>query len=98
MIAALAFAAAMMPMGALANCVPQTAHPSSCSFMPIGHPCISTFVAERYYVVLDVCWLEACGGSFWIYEETNGIDGLQRNDEFLGDTTCGHFPADTIVL
>lgn len=35
--------------------------------------------------------------SVWIYEETNGIDGLQRRDEVRDDTCGGRAgPGDTI--
>lgn len=37
--------------------------------------------------------------SYWVYEESNGIDGLQRADEVI-DNTCGGAagPGDLIVL
>jgi hypothetical protein len=40
--------------------------------------------------------------SAWIYQESNGLDGIQRQDSYteaqgLSDETCGHGP-DTIVF
>jgi hypothetical protein len=36
--------------------------------------------------------------STWVYEESNGIDGLQRGDEIVDDTCHGMIASDTIVL
>lgn len=33
-----------------------------------------------------------------IYEESNGIDGLQRQDEVVDDTCGGVFPGDTQII
>lgn len=50
----------------------------------------------RHYLV-DDCFISSCSppfsnvhvdGTFYIYEESNGIDGLQRADE-IADDTCG---------
>lgn len=35
--------------------------------------------------------------SIWVYEESNGINGLQRKDE-MKDDTCGMIPGDTIIF
>ena len=34
----------------------------------------------------------------WVYEESNGIPGLQRGDEILDDTCHGLIRADTIIF
>lgn len=34
----------------------------------------------------------------WVYEESNGIAGLQRYDEMRDDTCRGQVPGDTIVF
>lgn len=47
-----------------------------------------------YYVDNDLCQL-VCLSSLWIYEETNGIDGLQRDDPMWAP--CPLIAADTIV-
>ena len=54
----------------------------------------------RYYVDIDYCHVSQnnneCLFSIWLYEETNGIDGLQRGDEVVDDTCGGLIEADTI--
>lgn len=44
-------------------------------------------VAQGYYLDNDVCQPE-CAASVWLYQESNGIDGLQRQDHVV-DGTCG---------
>lgn len=46
----------------------------------------------RYYVDNDPCQ-PGCLYSVWIYPETNGEDGLQRQDE-MKDDTCGQYDGD----
>lgn len=36
--------------------------------------------------------------ALWIYEETNGLGGLQRGDEHVDDTCHGSIAADRIVF
>lgn len=50
-----------------------------------------------HYVDNDLCQ-PACLASVWIYQESNGIDGLQRGDEVVDHTCGGKFPADTLLL
>lgn len=38
------------------------------------------------------------GVSWRVYEESNGIDGLQRGDEEIDDTCHGMIPADTAMV
>lgn len=52
-------------------------------------------VLGLYYVDYDDCD-HACPPWLWIYEESNGVPGLQRDDEMQLDT-CGYFPGDTLV-
>lgn len=55
--------------------------------------------AATFYVVHDLCPLHGgtpCVLSLWVYEETNGLDGLQRGDAMFRDETCGA-PADRLV-
>lgn len=70
-----------------------------------GH-CATWSTFEPEYDVLGAYYIhddcpEACHMAFfsiWIYEESNGIQGLQRGDEMV-DTTChGMIPADRIVM
>lgn len=61
----------------------------------------------RYYLV-DDCFISSCSppfsnvhvdGTFYIYEESNGVDGLQRADEVADDTCSGRAGAgDTIIF
>jgi hypothetical protein len=37
------------------------------------------------YVDNDVCQLDGCTFSLWIYQESNGIPGLQRDDPIHSD-------------
>lgn len=52
--------------------------------------------AGRYYVVNDDCQPH-CLFSVWVYQESNGQDGLQRGDQTMEDdgTWCEY---DTIVF
>lgn len=54
-----------------------------------------------HYVDNDLCQPE-CGFSIWLYEESNGLPGLQRspaaegNNPYAPDNTChGAYPSDT---
>ena len=55
----------------------------------------------RYYVI-DGCFpLVSCMGflSVWVYEESNGIDGLQRDDVRSDVSGCdGAVAGDTIII
>ncbi len=58
-----------------------------------------TGVGPRYYVDNDPVNLPCCPfGSWWVYEESNGIPGLQRSDEERDDTCHGMIRADTIIF
>jgi hypothetical protein len=48
------------------------------------------------YVDNDACQPE-CLFSAWIYQESNGIDGLQRGDEDVDDT-CGGTAGDSDTI
>lgn len=49
-----------------------------------------------FYVDNDLCQPE-CLASAWIYQESNGIDGLQRRDHVYDDTCAGMIEPDTRV-
>lgn len=51
--------------------------------------------ADDYYVIADVCD-SPCRNAVFVYEETNGFGGLQRDDVNVDDT-CGQIPSDTLV-
>jgi hypothetical protein len=55
-----------------------------------------TAAGPAHYVDNDACQ-PGCGFSIWIYEESNGMDGLQRGDEVVDDT-CGLIDSDTILV
>lgn len=86
-----------MPVGA-EHCVTWSTHA----------PEVDTKIAseaaglDRYYVADDCFPLIACPMepifSLWIYEESNGIEGLQRGDEVYDDTCHGMIDGDTIVF
>lgn len=50
----------------------------------------------RWYWDNDAC--QPCMWSTWIYEESNGIDGLQRADEVVDGTCHGLIKGDTIIF
>lgn len=56
--------------------------------------------ADRYSFVEDTFYVNSIGEpylfSLWIYEESNGLPGLQRGDPVCDSTPAGH-DADTIV-
>lgn len=57
-------------------------------------------VGPRYYVDNDDCTFTGlCIFSIWIYKESNGIDGLQRQDEVVDDTCGGTAgPGDSVIF
>lgn len=64
-------------------------------------PCTTSIayaaVGQYYVVIVDQFgWIHPV--AWYVYEETNGVAGLQRNDEFYDDTASGTcYPSDTIV-
>lgn len=71
--------------------------------MPIGAEHCTTYTSAQpevdaagYYVDNDPCF--GCIFSIWIYQESNGIPGLQRGDEVYDDTCHGMVSPDTIVM
>ena len=51
------------------------------------------------YVTGDtLCWVTGGLCATYIYEEANGIAGLQRADEVVDDTCHGLIPGDTILF
>ena len=57
----------------------------------------TTAVGGAHYVDNDLCQPE-CIFSIWIYEESNGISGLQRGDEVVDSTCHGMIESDTIIF
>lgn len=79
------------------------AHAAECQ-MTTARPEVDTGAAPvasapRFYVDDDGSLCEPCSISIWVYEESNGIGGLQRHDD-VRDDTCGGAagPGDTIIL
>ena len=50
-----------------------------------------------HYVTYDVCQ-PSCLASIWVYEESNGRSGLQRDDGYVDNTCHGMIYPDTIVV
>lgn len=71
------------------NCVPSRSDPEV-DTDPLG-----TGAGPRYYVDNDpsIC----CLVTLWVYEESNDIDGLQRDDDVRDDTCRGTIAPDTLV-
>ena len=90
------FFTTLLALAALAIAMPVSAQ--DCA-MTTSAPEVDTGVlpdGSRYYADNDV----VIGGfSFWIYQESNGLDGLQRGDE-VHDDTCGGVAgeSDTIIF
>ena len=53
-------------------------------------------LANEYYVDFDHC--EPCMDTFWVYDESNGLPGLQRDDEIWSDTCHGMIAPDTVIF
>lgn len=53
------------------------------------------FELDGTYIAADPC-MTTC--SFFVYEEGNGIDGLQRQDRVADDTCRGMIPPDVRVF
>lgn len=87
---ALCLAFALLPETVAAGCETSTTTP----LLDTGET-----AAGQHYVVADDCsWWCVTGYMFWVYEESNGIPGLQRGDENVDDTCGGAIRADTVVL
>lgn len=59
--------------------------------------CVANVAAPCFYFDNDACQPE-CGFNVWIYQESNGVPGLQRGDEYTDDTCHEMVPADTIIF
>ncbi|HUR69150.1 MAG TPA: hypothetical protein VM370_07870 [Candidatus Thermoplasmatota archaeon] len=53
--------------------------------------------AGQFYVDNDACQ-PTCIYSIWIYQESNGVAGLQRSDEVHDDTCGGVFEGDLNIF
>lgn len=51
---------------------------------------------DVFYVDSEACAPGDCVASIWVYEESNDVAGLQR-DDFRRDDTCGHGNGDALV-
>lgn len=84
----------------LASLLATTSHASECE-PRTSRPDLTIAIDDStaVYVFDELCPLAIdCIGSFWIYAESNGIPGAQRNDDVRDDTCGGRIPSDTIVL
>ena len=73
-----------------AGCEPTSSNPE------ITTPGCGVSDDACFYVDNDLC--QPCMFSIWIYQESNGIPGLQRGDEVVDDTCGGAIQSDTIVF
>lgn len=69
---------------AVADCTPSTTSPE-------------LSVLDTLYVDYDDCAM-ACSFSVWIYQESNGIPGLQRQDSVRDNTCGGTIAPDTLIF
>lgn len=89
----------MIPAGMADTCTPSTSAatvttPATGVDETSGGPSSSSGI---YYFVNDACQPD-CVFSDWLYQETNGIDGLQRGDEVVDDTCGGLISPDTDIF
>lgn len=54
------------------------------------------FEQPPYYVTNNFCLLD-CIGTFYLYEESNGLPGLQRADEWVDDTCHYQWEPDVLL-
>lgn len=85
--ALLLFLTLLVPASAQ-ECVPTTSDAEWTSCNSSGDPC--------FYGDWDMCQPQ-CIFSYWVYQESNAIDGLQRNDDVKDDTCRGQIESDTII-
>jgi hypothetical protein len=82
-ILTIAAIALMVPSNAIATCDMALATPE------LTVPDASGQAGGDVYVDNDFCQLDGCSFSLWVYQETNGVAGLQRGDEVENDVdTC----------
>ena len=92
----------LLTLAAFAMLVPANAD-ESCLGTPstdLTIPDATGAAGGDIYVDNDFCQLDGCAFSIWIYQETNGVAGLQRGDEVENDVAnCnGEFAADTDIF
>lgn len=74
------------------HCLTYSTTPPSLTCYDVPSP-----EAGGYYVDEDCCVI-GCIFSIWIYQESNGIPGLQRDDEHVDDTCHGLIEGDTVIF
>ena len=79
-------------LGALA--LAGLANADHCSTWSTAHPEVAV---ATFYVDLDIC-PEGNVCAVWVYEESNDVAGLQRDDEVASGTCHGMIAPDTIVF
>lgn len=76
-------AVAILPMGSAEECEPGGPTPDA--------------AFAGYYLEADACGA-GCVASTWLYEESNGLPGLQRRDAAMDHTCAGMQAPDTLVV
>lgn len=75
-----------------------SANAEHCSSYSTSTPEVdTTHNGGSWYIDNDICQPECAKPITWIYEESNGIGGLQRGDEIVDDTCHGMIEADWII-
>lgn len=74
------------------ECIPTTTDAISAGAYYVYEPCLDDTPQGREECAYWGPW------SIWIYEESNGISGLQRQDELRDDTCGGMIAGDAIVF
>lgn len=87
LLLAFAVAFAMMAPAGADHCEGPDTYPSDATVGPF------------YVVVLETCGPSGDGCPPWnyVYQESNGLPGLQRDDETVNNTCHGMAPGDTML-
>ena len=92
---------ALIMLSQLASADHCTTYSTSSTNVPEGGmivvPIALGIVPNVFYAVNDICQ-PSCVFSIWVYEESNGLPGLQRADDIAVDTCHDMFLPDTLVF
>lgn len=98
MLLTVAFTIGSVSAGHEPECVPESANPEDINQVDVGD---ATFYIEERDSELGPVPGSGLffGGGTWIYEESNGLPGMQRggSGETVTDESCGHGP-DTLIF
>jgi hypothetical protein len=81
------------------GCTPSSSYPELDTGDPLHSGAGTGRAAPRLYGDADLCTpYYTCADTFWVYLESNGMDGLQRDDELIDDTCDGQIDGDTLIF